>query len=156
MCGNLLLHDGDTIRALDNLGGILTSCNKDCGNNVSSLSVKTIYRSSYSRTDQVLRHVELDQTIHIALKDLLNNVSGDDSLSDSALSSSLDLVNSSGLLIRTIIGRYRDDLHIVKALLGSYNIECVLDTLRHHVYTHSVSRGSVVGFFVSYPVTPVT
>lgn len=103
VANHLLAHRCDTVGALHNLGGILSSSQEDSSHHVRSVSVKTTDRSSYGRSDQVLRDVKLDHRVNIALQDASNNLGGDDSLRDDALATAIDLLESSRSLVNTVI-----------------------------------------------------
>ena len=49
--GYLLLHDGDALSALDDLGGILTSGKVDSGDQICSVSVETANAASHCTAD---------------------------------------------------------------------------------------------------------
>ena len=106
------------------------------------MGVEATNRASHSGTDQVLVDVKLDKGIDISLEDVLDDVTGDNGLSNNALATSIDPVDSGRLLIRAVVSTDGDNVHVLETLVV-HDLKSVLDTLGNHVHTHSVTGSSL-------------
>ncbi|KAI6760602.1 hypothetical protein HG530_009462 [Fusarium avenaceum] len=104
--------------ALNDLSRVLTSGQEDGSNHVGS-------------------------RVDVALENTADNIARDNSLSDNTLTTSVDPVQSSGLLVCAVVTGDRDNLHVVEARLIRHDAESVFNTLGNHVHTHSVTSGSL-------------
>lgn len=138
---NLLLHNGDAVGALDNLGRVLTSGKEDGSNNVGSVGVESTHGTGHGGTNQVLGNVQLNQRVDVALEDLLDHIARDNSLSHNTLASSVNPVDGRGLLVSAVVSGDGDNLHVVKASLVGHDTEGMLDTLGDHVHAHGITSG---------------
>ncbi|GKT97124.1 hypothetical protein Ct61P_14974 [Colletotrichum tofieldiae] len=119
---------------------VLARSKEDGGNNVGGVGVESTDRTSHGGSNQVLVDVELDEGIDVTLEHVLDDITRDDGLGNDALSTSVNPVDSGGLLIRAVVTRDRNDAHVLEAL-GRHDGESVLDTLGNHVHAHGVTGG---------------
>ncbi|TKW49720.1 hypothetical protein CTA1_150 [Colletotrichum tanaceti] len=122
--------------------GVLACGKEDGGNDVGRVGIESTDRASHGRSDQVLVDVELDERIDVAFEHVLDDVTGDDGLSNDALSTSVNPVNSSSLLICAVVARDGNNAHVLEAL-GRHDGKGVLDTLGNHVHAHGVTGGGL-------------
>ena len=101
------------------------------------MSIETTDTAGHSTPDQVLFLVEVAQILNSSLEYLLDDLAWDDGLSDDALATSLDPVDRSGLLVRAIVAREREDGHMRELL--THDSKSLFDTLGDHVHAHSVT-----------------
>ena len=133
-------HQSHAHRTLHVLCGVLARGKEDGGEDVARMSIETTNTASHGTPNQILLLVEVAQIFNGSLQHLLDDLARNDSFSDNALAASLNPIDCSGLLVRAVVAREREDGHTRELL--AHDGEGLLDTLGDHVHAHSVtSRG---------------
>src|SRR5690606_1575959 len=110
---------------------------------VGGVGVEASNRSSHSTTNVVLLDVKFDEVVHRAFKNAFDDIAWDNGAGNNTLTTALDPVNSSWLLVGTIISRDRDNRHILKAAIIRHNRKRVLNTLGDHVHAHGITSSTL-------------